>query len=96
MNNPLHRLMNILIVGMLMLLSLSTYAAEDSGSVPSKASSPYPAVLDASANGNVDTEPIKISSVYGTQTLKEYKLPFEDNYPSGSFEKLNKNQFLFQ
>jgi glucose/arabinose dehydrogenase len=79
----------------LILLSFSVLAAEDSGSVPSKASSPYPAVLDASANSNGDTEPIKISSVYGTLALKEYKLPFEDGYPSGSFEKLNKNQFIF-
>ncbi|BCM24385.1 hypothetical protein ZMTM_06440 [Methyloradius palustris] len=78
-----------------MLLSLSTFAAEDSGSIPSKPSSPYPAVLDASANSNGDVEPIKIASVYGTLALKEYKLPFEDAYPSGSFEKLNKNQFIF-
>lgn len=80
---------------LLTLLSLSAFAGEDSGSVPSKASSPYPAVLDASANSNGDAEPIKISSVYGTLALKEYKLPFEDSYPSGSFEKLNKNQFIF-
>lgn len=71
------------------LISSSVLAAEDSGSIPSKSSSPYPAVLDAHANSNVDAEPIKIASVYGTLALKEYKLPFEDGYPSGSFEKLN-------
>jgi len=77
------------------LFAFYALAADDSGSVPSKSSLPYPAVLDASANGNAEAEPIKIASVYGTLTLKEYKLPFEDSYPSGSFEKLNKNQFLF-
>ncbi|HSH98573.1 MAG TPA: PQQ-dependent sugar dehydrogenase [Methyloradius sp.] len=95
MNNSSHRFMISLMAILLTLLSLSAFAGEDSGSVPSKASSPYPAVLDASANSNGDAEPIKISSVYGTLALKEYKLPFEDSYPSGSFEKLNKNQFIF-
>ena len=40
-------------------------------------------------------EPPKILSVYGTQTLKVYPLPFEDQYPSGPFERLDKNRFLF-
>ncbi len=41
------------------------------------------------------TDPIKISSTFGTQNLKLYKLPFEDNYPTGPFERLHDNQYLF-
>lgn len=40
-------------------------------------------------------EPVKISSVFGTQPLKTYKLPFEDVYPTGSFELLPDERFLF-
>ncbi|HSH71933.1 MAG TPA: PQQ-dependent sugar dehydrogenase [Methylophilaceae bacterium] len=36
-----------------------------------------------------------ISSVFGTQTLKKYTLPFEDSYPTGPFERLENNQYLF-
>lgn len=41
------------------------------------------------------TEPIKIVSNFGTQNLRLFKLPFEDNYPTGPFERLDNNQFLF-
>lgn len=40
-------------------------------------------------------EPPRISSVFGVHTLKEYILPFEDQYPTGPFERLDKRQFLF-
>lgn len=40
-------------------------------------------------------EPIRIVSNFGTQTLKLHKLPFEDSYPTGPFERLENNQFLF-
>lgn len=40
-------------------------------------------------------EPPRILSIYGTQTLKVYALPFEDSYPSGPFERLDKHLFLF-
>lgn len=42
-----------------------------------------------------EPEPPRITSVFGTQTLKEYKLPFEDQYPTGPFERLDKHLFLF-
>lgn len=43
----------------------------------------------------VEAEPIRIQSVFGTLNLKEYALPFEDTYPTGPFEKLDKTQYLF-
>lgn len=43
----------------------------------------------------VAEEPIKISSIFGTQNLKVYQLPFEDKYPTGPFERLARNEFLF-
>lgn len=43
----------------------------------------------------VEKEPLRIQSVFGTLNLKEYPLPFEDSYPTGPFEKLDKNQYLF-
>lgn len=43
----------------------------------------------------VSKDPLRIQSVFGTLNLKEYLLPFEDNYPTGPFEKLDKNQYLF-
>ena len=49
----------------------------------------------AENDGKKEPEPPRISSVFGTQTLKEYKLPFEDQYPSGPFERLDKKLFLF-
>lgn len=42
-----------------------------------------------------EPETPKIVSVFGTQALKEYKLPFEDQYPTGPFERLDKKLFLF-
>jgi hypothetical protein len=45
--------------------------------------------------GPVSTEPVRISSVFGTQNLKVYPLPFEDKYPTGPFERLADNQYLF-
>lgn len=42
-----------------------------------------------------EPETPRIVSVFGTQALKEYKLPFEDQYPSGPFERLDKKLFLF-
>lgn len=43
----------------------------------------------------VADEQVKISSVFGTQNLKVYPLPFEDKYPTGPFERLRDNQYLF-
>lgn len=43
----------------------------------------------------VDKEPARIQSVFGTSNLKVFKLPFEDNYPTGPFEKLGTSQYLF-
>ena len=40
-------------------------------------------------------EPVKISSVFGTQELKVYPLPFEDKYPTGPFERLGNHEYLF-
>lgn len=40
-------------------------------------------------------EPVKISSIFGTQELKVYPLPFEDKYPTGPFERLGNNEYLF-
>jgi len=40
-------------------------------------------------------EPVKIASVFGTQNLKVYALPFEDKYPTGPFERLGNNEYLF-
>jgi aldose sugar dehydrogenase len=49
----------------------------------------------ADKDANKEPEPPRISSVFGTQPLKIYKLPFEDQYPSGPFERLDKHLFLF-
>ncbi|MGP1718363.1 MAG: PQQ-dependent sugar dehydrogenase [Methylophilus sp.] len=50
---------------------------------------------EADKEANKEPEPPRISSVFGTQPLKVYKLPFEDQYPSGPFERLDKHLFLF-
>ncbi|MFD0912818.1 PQQ-dependent sugar dehydrogenase [Methylophilus luteus] len=50
---------------------------------------------EAEKEANKEPEPPRISSVFGTQPLKVYKLPFEDSYPSGPFERLDKHLFLF-
>lgn len=44
---------------------------------------------------NDANEPIRISSIFGSQGLKQYQLPFTDAYPSGPFEQLDNGQFLF-
>lgn len=71
--------------------------ANEPGDVPAKpAAAEYPVHLDsANVGGTAEPEPVKLASVYGTQTIKEYKLPFDDQYPSGPFERLGKDQFLF-
>lgn len=40
-------------------------------------------------------EPVRIVSVFGAQELKVYQLPFEDAYPTGPFERLDKDRYLF-
>lgn len=63
---------------------------------PARIANEFPSHLDSTnPSGMVEPEPLRLASVYGTQTLKEYKLPFEDQYPSGSFEILGKDRFLF-
>lgn len=49
----------------------------------------------ADKEANKEPESPRISSVFGTQNLKVYKLPFEDQYPTGPFERLDKHVFLF-
>jgi len=80
------------------VFSLSCMATSLAGSAPgSTAEKPdptFPSHLSSSlAPAQNKTE--SIASVFGTQALKVYTLPFEDNYPSGPFEKLGNNQFLF-
>lgn len=43
----------------------------------------------------VEKEPVRIQSVFGNLLLKEHTLPFEDQYPTGPFEKIDKAQYLF-
>lgn len=43
----------------------------------------------------IETEPVRIQSVFGTSNLKAHSLPFEDGYPMGPFEKLDEAQYLF-
>lgn len=43
----------------------------------------------------VEKEPVRIQSVFGTSNLKVFALPFEDGYPMGPFEKLDIAQYLF-
>lgn len=50
---------------------------------------------DEAEQGKKAPESPKITSVFGTQALKVYQLPFEDGYPSGPFERLDKHLFLF-
>lgn len=46
-------------------------------------------------NAPLNNEPVKLSSIFGTQNLKVYQLPFEDSYPTGPFERLEDNHYLF-
>lgn len=55
----------------------------------------YPIHVFKNATVPESSEPIKIISTFGTHSLKLYKLPFEDKYPTGPFERLENNQFLF-
>jgi len=68
-------------------------AAEPSGDY-SPPVSYIPSLLDSNATVSKD-DTAMISSVFGTQTLKKYALPFEDGYPTGPFERLENNQYLF-
>lgn len=53
-----------------------------------------PTLLDANAP-KIEQEPVRIQSVFGTSNLNVFPLPFEDNYPTGPFEKLDTAQYLF-
>jgi glucose/arabinose dehydrogenase len=54
----------------------------------------FPKLLDANAP-KIEKEPVRIQSIFGTSNLKEFSLPFEDNYPMGPFEKIDVSQYLF-
>jgi aldose sugar dehydrogenase len=92
----------------LQFISLGPVSAENVPEAPSDATplddgqTPIPAAAEShpihvfkNATIPESTEPIKIVSNFGTQSLKLYKLPFEDNYPTGPFERLENNQFVF-
>lgn len=93
MSGPSMHFFVSLIAGLLTALSLSVCAGGD-GVVPRVLLSGAEAA-EADKAANKAPEPPRISSVFGTQTLKEYTLPFEDQYPSGPFERLDKKRFLF-
>ena len=89
-------LYTLLLILTFLLSSMLAIADEMPRSVPTKPASDFPAHLDSAAGvATSEPEPLKLASVYGTQTLREYKLPFEDQYPSGPFEMLGKDHFMF-
>ncbi len=55
----------------------------------------YPIHVFKDAEVTKPNEPVRIVSNFGTQNLRLHKLPFEDSYPTGPFERLENNQFLF-
>jgi glucose/arabinose dehydrogenase len=55
----------------------------------------YPIHVFKDADVTEPDEPVRIVSNFGTQNLKLHILPFEDSYPTGPFERLENNQFLF-
>jgi len=82
----------ILVCSTLLTIPVSI-SAESSGENTPPASY-VPSLLVSNAAVNKD-DAATISSVFGTQTLKKYTLPFEDSYPTGPFERLDNNQYLF-
>lgn len=50
--------------------------------------------VDAAAPSEINSTPTIISN-FGIKKLKLYKLPFNDDYPTGPFEKLDEKRFLF-
>lgn len=91
MTNLITRLPSLFTL-MLFCLCLPALAGGDG----SLAGAPYvPALLQADATPPKPAEAPMIASVFGTQMLKLYTLPFEDSYPTGPFERLDNNQFLF-
>ncbi|HZV97397.1 MAG TPA: PQQ-dependent sugar dehydrogenase [Methylophilaceae bacterium] len=75
---------------------MPAYAAEPQReNVPGDPSSEIPQLLRGSNARSEGIDTAKIASVFGIQNLKVYNLPFEDQYPSGPFERLENNQYLF-
>jgi len=88
----------ILFVAALFLFCQSSVALSEqtkaSGEASNAVDQTLPTLLVTDAP-KVEKEPIRIQSVFGTSNLKEFTLPFEDNYPTGPFEKLDEKQYLF-
>lgn len=69
-------------------------ASEADNTLPASEQS-YPIHVFKKDSPEASADPIKITSIFGTQQLKLYQLPFEDGYPTGPFEMLGNQHFLF-
>ncbi|HEU4708632.1 MAG TPA: PQQ-dependent sugar dehydrogenase [Methylophilaceae bacterium] len=80
----------VLLIALLCSPAMAADAATVTNSTPSEHVPPHlvPTVP-------VIPEPVRITSVFGSQNLKVYPLPFEDKYPTGPFERLENNRYLF-
>ena len=56
---------------------------------------PTAAQAEKTVESTEANKPLRIMSNFGIQNLTLYKLPFVDEYPTGPFENLGENQFLF-
>ena len=88
----------ILFIIVFFLSLQSSIAISEQSNTPStinnESNQNLPTLLIANAP-KVEKEPVRIQSVFGTSNLKVFSLPFEDNYPTGPFEKLDTTQYLF-
>lgn len=102
----MHRIAKYLFIFFWSLIPIGTSGAKESTTrenateVINQTPEPVPAEtypIHAFKNATVpeSSDPIKITSTFGTHDLKLYKLPFEDKYPTGPFERLENNHFLF-
>ncbi|MFA6179120.1 MAG: PQQ-dependent sugar dehydrogenase [Candidatus Methylopumilus sp.] len=92
LNSALWLCILVFLGGMAIPASHSAETASDNSPI----TPPFvPSLLVANASTEKVDDAITITSVFGTQALKKYTLPFEDTYPSGPFENLGNNQFLF-
>ena len=85
----------ILFVAALFLFCQSSVALSEQSKASGEASNAVdqtlPTLLVTDAP-KVEKEPIRIQSVFGTSNLKEFTLPFEDNYPTAT--KFNCNCWI--
>ena len=79
----------------LQVMADETPKAEETPETGSVELPPFTPPLLTPAVAPATEEPPRIGSVFGTQNLKVYNLPFEDKYPTGPFEKLGANEYLF-